>query len=166
MRQTTIHSHCFKSPVGNLYLRAEGKHLIALDFKKRNPPAAASSTTVRFVEKENRVIHQAIRQLREYFSGSRKRFNVPIRLTGTAFQKKAWGALRQVPYGETISYQVQASAIGSLKAFRAVGSANGKNPIAIIVPCHRVIASNGKLSGYAGGSKIKARLLRLEKNAG
>jgi len=104
----------------------------------------------------------ATRQLGDYFEGKRQDFDLPLALEGTPFQKKVWLALADIPYGETISYAELARRIGSPKAVRAVGSANGQNPIPIVLPCHRVIGSDGKLRGYAGGLDMKARLLRLE----
>ncbi len=103
-------------------------------------------------------------QLLEYFDGNRKSFDFPYELKGTEFQKKVWLALLNIPYGQTASYKDIARIIGDEKASRAVGNANNKNPIAIIVPCHRVIGTNGKLVGYAGGLHIKEMLLNLEKN--
>jgi methylated-DNA-[protein]-cysteine S-methyltransferase len=111
------------------------------------------------------VLVQAQQQLDEYFSGSRKRFTVPLDFTGTEFQNKVWNALRTIPFGETRSYGAIAHQIGSSKAVRAVGAANGRNPIPIIVPCHRVIGADGTLTGFAGGLEIKARLLALEGRA-
>ncbi|MDR0864436.1 MAG: methylated-DNA--[protein]-cysteine S-methyltransferase [Candidatus Symbiothrix sp.] len=110
------------------------------------------------------VIQQAIRQLSEYFAGKRQSFELPLSISGTAFQEKVWDALQQIPYGETISYAQLAQAVGNPKACRAVGSANGKNPIAIVIPCHRVIASDGTLGGYAYGLDIKKDLLGIEKD--
>ena len=102
------------------------------------------------------------RQLDEYFAGTRRRFDFPHRLHGTPFQEKVWAALRDIPYGETRSYKDIAEAIGHPKAFRAVGMANHANPICIAVPCHRVVGSNGSLTGYAGGVEKKRFLLELE----
>jgi len=112
--------------------------------------------------KETELIKEALRQLSEYFAGHRKSFSLPAEPIGTPFQMKVWSALQQIPYGETRSYKEIAQAIGQEKACRAVGMANNKNPIAIIIPCHRVIGSNGKLIGYAGGLNIKERLLDIE----
>ncbi|WP_159737547.1 methylated-DNA--[protein]-cysteine S-methyltransferase [Vibrio atypicus] len=109
------------------------------------------------------ILNNAIKQLQEYFSGSRTDFSLPLAAKGTAFQQKVWQALTTIPYGETWSYQDLADAIKNPKAVRAVGLANGKNPISVIVPCHRVIGKNGKLTGYAGGVERKAKLLDLEK---
>ena len=101
-------------------------------------------------------------QLREYFSGKRKSFNVPLDLDGTDFQKKVWEELQKIPFGKTISYKTLSENLGDVKAIRAVGKANGQNPVAIIVPCHRVIGADGSLIGYACGLDIKEKLLQLE----
>ena len=115
-------------------------------------------------DKENNpVVQQTIKELEEYFAGNRKVFTVPLDLRGTEFQKKVWEALREIPYGETRSYKEIAEKIGNPKASRAVGMANHRNPIGIVVPCHRVVGANGKLTGYAGGIPMKQALLELEK---
>lgn len=101
-------------------------------------------------------------QLREYFSENRKSFDVPLDLEGTDFQKKVWNELQKIPYGNTISYKTLSEKLGDVKAIRAVGKANGQNPVAIIVPCHRVIGADGSLTGYACGLDIKEKLLQLE----
>jgi len=101
-------------------------------------------------------------QLKEYFAGTRKKFDVPLDIEGTDFQKRVWNELRNIPYGKTISYKTLSEKLGDVKAIRAVGKANGQNPIAIIIPCHRVIGANGSLVGYAGGLDIKEKLLHLE----
>ena len=101
-------------------------------------------------------------QLKEYFACTRKKFELPLDIDGTDFQKKVWDELKKIPYGKTISYKTLAENLGDVKSIRAVGKANGQNPIAIIIPCHRVIGSDGKLTGYAGGLKIKQKLLHLE----
>lgn len=101
-------------------------------------------------------------QLKEYFTGTRKEFDVPLELEGTDFQKKVWNELQKIPYGKTISYKTLSEKLGDVKAIRAVGKANGQNPIAIIIPCHRVIGADGSLTGYAGGLDIKEKLLHLE----
>lgn len=113
--------------------------------------------------KETELLKKTITQINEYFAGERKTFDVPIFMEGTVFQKKVWNALRDIPYGETRSYKQVAEAIGNPKACRAVGMANNKNPISILVPCHRVIGANGKLIGYGGGLDIKEKLINLEK---
>jgi methylated-DNA-[protein]-cysteine S-methyltransferase len=108
------------------------------------------------------MVRLAERELREYFAGRRKKFTVALDLDGTDFQRAAWEAMRKIPFGKTISYGDQARAIGKPKAFRAVGSANGRNPIPIIVPCHRVLAGDGSLGGYSLGLAMKRKLLALE----
>lgn len=115
-------------------------------------------------KKETELLKEAIKQLNEYFDGKRKEFDLPLAPKGTEFQKKVWNALKEIPFGETRSYGEIARRIGNEKASRAVGTANNKNPIMIIIPCHRVIGANGKLVGYAGGIDIKEKLLNLEKN--
>jgi methylated-DNA-[protein]-cysteine S-methyltransferase len=111
---------------------------------------------------DNAIIQQTCKQLDEYFAGKRKIFDLPLSPVGTPFQQKVWKALQQIPYGETISYAQLAQSVDNPKACRAVGSANGKNPVAIIIPCHRVINTGGKLGGYAYGLEIKKQLLDLE----
>jgi len=113
-------------------------------------------------KRDNKYFANAVKQIKEYFAGERFLFDIKLNLQGTDFQKRVWHQLLKIPFGETRSYKDIASAIGLPKASRAVGAANGKNPISIIVPCHRVIGSNGKLTGYAGGLKTKRYLLELE----
>lgn len=114
----------------------------------------------------NRSMHtlQAVTQLEEYFAGDREKFDLNLSVSGTEFQQKVWQELMNIPYGETCSYADIAKAINNPKAVRAVGAANGRNPITIIVPCHRVVGSNGSLTGYAWGTSIKAGLLELEQS--
>lgn len=114
--------------------------------------------------KETPLNKEAAAQIKEYLKGSRKDFDLPLKPQGTDFQLRVWQALQAIPYGETRSYQEIAEQAGNIKACRAVGLANNRNPIAIIIPCHRVIGKNGSLTGYGGGLEIKARLLELEKN--
>ena len=109
------------------------------------------------------LLGETVRQLREYFDGTRREFALPLELQGTDFQRRVWEMLLTIPYGETRSYRELAQAIGAPKAVRAVGAANGANPLPIVVPCHRVIGANGKLTGYGGGLPLKKRLLELEK---
>ena len=116
-----------------------------------------------FEQKETPLIKKAATQLSEYFAGKRKKFDLPLLLQGTPFQVAVWEALNKIPYGETRSYKDIAKEIGNIKAVRAVGMANNRNKIAIVIPCHRVIGSNGSLVGYAGGLDIKELLLGLEK---
>ncbi len=116
------------------------------------------------VEPEHPVLLQVRQQLEEYFEGNRQRFDIPLDFAGTEFQKLVWTELLKIPYGQTRSYGQIAQAIGRPKAMRAVGAANGRNPISIIAPCHRVIGASGALTGFAGGLDNKTILLNLEKN--
>ena len=115
-----------------------------------------------YVVEETSLIKKAKQQLDEYFAGARKDFDLPLKPSGTEFQMKVWEALKEIPYGETRSYQQIGGRIGCPKASRAVGQANNRNPISVIIPCHRVIGANGKLTGYGGGIDIKEKLLALE----
>jgi len=143
----------YSSPVGILEIKSTENHITQLLFKES---AKTSSENIPAVMKE------CIRQLDEYFSGNRKDFTLPLAPEGTNFQCSVWKALQTIPYGQTISYKELAERVENPKACRAVGTANGRNPIAIIIPCHRVIAANGTLGGYAGGLDIKTILLKLE----
>jgi methylated-DNA-[protein]-cysteine S-methyltransferase len=111
---------------------------------------------------DNPILVRAVQQLQEYFAGTRNRFDLELDFAGTDFQKKVWQALLTIPFGETRSYSQIAEQIGNPSAVRAVGAANGKNPISIVAPCHRVIGASGKLTGFAGGLEAKERLLTLE----
>ncbi len=115
------------------------------------------------INKETEVIKETYRQLSEYFAGKRESFDIPIKTQGTDFQEKVWNVLKQIPYSETRSYKDIACAVGNPKAMRAVGMANNRNPIMIVIPCHRVIGANGQLIGYGGGLDVKEKLLTLEK---
>lgn len=158
----TIYYKSWQSPVCKLHLYADDNNLLAVTFNE-NREAVVKKLGLQHCEKSlSPVIEKTIKQLIEYFSGERKKFNLPIQMQGTEFQKKAWTELLNIPFGKTISYAEQASNISSPKAVRAIGSANGKNPLSIIVPCHRVITSQSTISGYAGGSLIKEKLLSLE----
>jgi len=114
------------------------------------------------LQKKDKIIIETVKQLKEYFNKKRKIFNLPIEYSGTVFQKQAWKTLQEIPYGQTISYTEQAFRMNKCKAMRAVGGANAKNNICIIIPCHRVIGKNGNLTGFSGGVSIKARLLQFE----
>ena len=144
-------------PFGTAYLYATEHHLKALLFK---PWQLTNSTTI--IQNTNEILEDTKKQLSEYFKGNRKTFNLPIHAQGTEFQQKVWQNLSKIPFGETWNYGQLATAIGNKNASRAVGAANGKNPISIIVPCHRVIGANGTLTGYAGGLKVKEWLLLHE----
>lgn len=138
----------------SLYLVATETHLINIQFTQ--PQKALLQTT--------ELLSMATIQLDEYFQGKRTIFSLPFKLTGTPFQLAVWKELQNIPYGKTTSYKEIAQKINKPKAYRAVGMANNKNPLPIIIPCHRVIGSNGKLIGYAGGLKLKNYLLELEKS--
>ena len=138
----------------SLYLVATETHLINIQFTQ--PQKALLQTT--------ELLSMATIQLDEYFQGKRTTFSLPFKLTGTPFQLAVWKELQNIPYGKTTSYKEIAQKINKPKAYRAVGMANNKNPLPIIIPCHRVIGSNGKLIGYAGGLKLKNYLLELEKS--
>jgi O-6-methylguanine DNA methyltransferase len=118
------------------------------------------------VVRDDRKNQKVLRQLKKYLKGELKNFDCPLDMRGTSFEKKVWAALKRIPYGRTRSYKDIAKSIGHPKAFRAVGNANGRNPIPLIIPCHRVIESNGGLGGFGHGLKVKARLLNLERAHG
>jgi len=147
------------SPAGPLFLAASPKGLVRLEFETRVQNLSPKTTEVR---ESRKVLAPYLDQLDEYFAGDRREFSIPLDLRGTDFQLKCWRALLDIPYGETRSYRDLAQAIGHPKAFRAVGMSNNRNPIAIVVPCHRVIAADGSLCGYGGGLDIKRKLLELE----
>jgi methylated-DNA-[protein]-cysteine S-methyltransferase len=151
-----------QTPVGKLKLISSDNGLAAILWENDNPKRILLGAVSE--QKNHPVLLKTEEQLKEYFKGARNQFSLVLDFKGTEFQKKVWHALLTIPYGQTRSYQQIAHQIGHPKAFRAVGSANGKNPISIIAPCHRVIATSGKLSGFAGGLKIKAFLLELENN--
>jgi len=146
--------------VGKLKLVASDEGLVAILWEKDSPRRVRLSELV--PDDQHPVLMKTERQLGEYFTGKRKTFSVPLDLRGTPFQKNVWEALLAIPFGETRSYGQLATQLGNPRATRAVGAANGRNPISIIVPCHRVIGSSGKLTGFAGGLEAKERLLRLE----
>ena len=148
------------SPVGELTLIATDAGLSALLWPNDDPKRVRVGERV--AAPEHPILVRAERELRAYFAGERTSFTVPLDAAGTEFQKKAWAALLTIPYGETRSYGELARQIGNPKASRAVGAANGRNPISIIVPCHRAIASDGALTGFAGGLETKRHLLALE----
>ncbi|MBC7467498.1 MAG: methylated-DNA--[protein]-cysteine S-methyltransferase [Bdellovibrio sp.] len=150
------------SPIGNLYLYADEMNLLSLLFEGDSVDFLRHYKTYTLIHETNPVIELAIAQLQQYFTGDRKDFDLPILLSGTDFQKKVWAELARIPFGKTISYGEQAKNIKAEKAVRAVGTANSKNPLAIIIPCHRVISATGKIGGYAGGIAMKTKLLALE----
>lgn len=152
-----MHYRYLDSPLGRLLLVGNdaGLNLVHMDEQTRLPPQTSWTQA-------ERQLDQACRQLDEYFGGQRRRFDLPLAPRGTAFQQAVWRALLEIPFGETRTYRQQAERIGRPTAIRAVGTANGANPLAVIVPCHRVIGSDGSLTGYAGGLARKALLLELE----
>lgn len=150
------------SPVGILKLVARENALAAILWANDNPKRVRLNQIAE--DKNHPLLLMVENQLKDYFAGKLKKFSLKLDFTGTDFQKKVWNALLTIPYGETRSYGQIAQQIGSPKAVRAVGAANGKNPISIIVPCHRVIGSNGTLTGFAGGLDKKACLLNIESN--
>lgn len=148
------------SPVGKLTLVATGEGLAAILWENDRPRRVP--LTIDAQDDRHPVLVEVERQLEEYFAGRRTAFALPLDLGGTAFQRTVWNALLTIPFGETRSYGQIAKQIGNPDAVRAVGAANGRNPISIVVPCHRVIGSTGKLTGFAGGLDVKAHLLALE----
>jgi methylated-DNA-[protein]-cysteine S-methyltransferase len=159
-KQTTYSCKTMKSPVGKLKLVASDRGLAAVLWENDDPKRVRLSPHAE--SNEHPVLRETERQLNEYFAGKRKNFSLKFDFTGTEFQKEVWRVLVTIPFGETRSYGQIARQIGRPKAVRAVGAANGRNPLSIIVPCHRVIGSNGKLTGFAGGLETKASLLKLE----
>ena len=157
----------YKTKIGELILGSFKESLCLLDFRHRKMRNTVDSRikhgfNAEFLEIDNEVIQQTKKQLSQYLSGDRKEFSLPISLVGTEFQKSVWQSLMKIPYGTTSSYLQLAKNINNEKAVRAVASANGANAINLIVPCHRIIGSDGQLVGYGGGLSIKKRLLNLE----
>ena len=149
-----------KSPVGTLKLIATDKGLAAILWENDNPRRVPLTGLVE--DNKQNILVETERQLNEYFAGKRDVFSIPLDIRGTAFQKNVWRALQAIPFGKTLSYGQIAKQLGRPTASRAVGAANGRNPLSIVVPCHRVIGSSGKLTGFAGGLDVKAHLLNLE----
>lgn len=160
---TTVYD-TLKSPVGVLTILAspQGLHSILWEGESENEACITLLTTFQPSPRQH-VILETKKQLNEYFHEKRKSFDLPLMIHGTPFQKQAWQQLRTIPYGKTISYAEQAEKVGNKNKARAVGLANGLNPISIIIPCHRVIGSNGKMTGFGGGIEKKEYLLQLEK---
>jgi methylated-DNA-[protein]-cysteine S-methyltransferase len=142
------------TPIGHLRLVSNGRALVRIEFQNRHGDDGR--------ERGDPVLEQAARELQEYFAGERQTFRVPLEAEGSAFQQAVWSALKKIPYGALRSYRDIAEQLGNRRAVRAVGAANGRNPIPIIVPCHRVVGSDGKLTGFAGGLPTKRALLDLE----
>ncbi|WP_278246099.1 methylated-DNA--[protein]-cysteine S-methyltransferase [Clostridium hydrogeniformans] len=151
-----IYVDYMESPIGILKITANKDSIIGIEFLKDNKKDEASG---------NKIIVMAKTQLGEYFKGERKEFTVPLDIvSGTEFQKRVWKALKNIPYGKVATYKDIAIEVGNPKASRAIGNANNKNPLSVIIPCHRVIGSNGALVGYEGGLSVKKYLLELEKS--
>lgn len=149
------------SPVGELKLIASDKGLAAILWENDDPGRVRLGPLVE--DRDHPILIEAERQLGDYFAGRLRAFSIPLDFNGTDFQKQVWAALLAIPFGETRSYAEIARAVGRPTAFRAVGAANGRNPISIIAPCHRVIGTNGSLTGFAGGLKAKQLLLGIER---
>lgn len=149
-----------ESPVGALKLVASDQGLAAILWPNDDPKRVPLAPLVE--DEDHPILVETARQLGEYFTGGRVRFDLPLHFVGTPFQKRVWQALLEIPYGETRSYGDLARQLGNANAMRAVGAANGRNPISIVAPCHRVIGASGKLTGFAGGLETKAFLLKLE----
>jgi len=148
------------SPVGKLKLVASDRGLVAVLWENDNPRRVRLEDLVE--DAKHPMLAKTEQQLQEYFAGKRKTFSMPLDMRGTPFQKGVWQALQAIPFGETRTYGDLAKQLGSPTATRAVGAANGRNPVSIVVPCHRVIGASGKLTGFAGGLTVKAHLLGLE----
>ncbi|MDR2146952.1 MAG: methylated-DNA--[protein]-cysteine S-methyltransferase [Tannerella sp.] len=146
----------YDSPVGTVRITENGAGITSIEFPKSQKYIAAE-------EKETPLLKKTVKQLAEYFAGKRKEFDLPLHLSGTTFQTHVWRKLMEVPYGETRSYKQVAEAAGNPKASRAIGLANNRNRIPILIPCHRIIGADGSLTGYAGGLDTKKFLLDLER---
>jgi len=155
----TVYYTEMKCPLGTLVLESDGRALTRVRLPGE-PKSSAGSDDDRV--RDAKPFTEAATQLREYFAGTRRKFDLPLAPRGTPFQLKVWRELRKIPYGSTITYAVLAHRAGNDNACRAVGAANGRNPLPIIVPCHRVIGTDGSLTGFGGGLEAKRRLLKLE----
>ena len=154
-----VRTRTIDSPVGPLRLAASDAGLHAVEFQDQRHPVARGAD---WHDGAHAVLDAAERQLDDYFAGRRQRFELPLAASGTPFQQQVWAALSRIPYGRTASYAALAASIGRPTATRAVGAANGRNPLAIVVPCHRVIGADGTLTGFGGGLPTKQFLLALE----
>jgi len=153
-----------KSPIDDLMLVADDSALVGLYFVGRDHVPAASKGWS--LNAQHPILQQAAKKLKEYFAGKRSEFSLPIRLIGTDFQKRVWRQIALIPYGETITYSTLAERAGAPEAIRAAGRSTGRNPVSIIIPCHRVVGKNGNLCGFAGGLERKQHLLALEGSKG
>ena len=159
----------YKSPIGEIFLGSFENKLCIADWRYRKMRTSIDNRIQKglkaeYVEEPSEVITETIKQMKEYFNLERKEFTIPLLLVGTDFQKSVWQGLIETPFGTTSSYLELSKRIGNEKAVRAVASANGANAISILVPCHRIIGSNGDLVGYAGGLDVKKKLLEIERN--
>ena len=150
-----MYEYLMHSPIGFLHLKAQEEALVELNFLEKGEPQESSQL-------RSGIISLAVRQLHEYFDGKRTAFELPLIPEGTDFQKEVWSIVSDIPYGSTSTYSEISKKIGDPKKVRAVGRANGQNPIPIIIPCHRVVGSNNELTGYSGGIERKKRLLQHE----
>ena len=161
MSDRSIEDYChYQSPIGLISMGETGGFLTRADFVVQSPESAHFQSDNFSIS--STLLKDACRQLDEYFEGKRQKFNLALKPLGTDFQRSAWESLLRIPYGETRSYMQQAESIRNPRAIRAIGQANSRNPIPIIIPCHRVIGKNGSLTGYAGGLDRKTQLLSLE----
>jgi methylated-DNA-[protein]-cysteine S-methyltransferase len=160
----TLVCKLMESPVGRLKLVASEKSLVAILWENDDP----RRVVLEDLRDDDRqpILVEAGRQLQEYFEGKRQSFSIPLEMRGTPFQKSVWEALLAIPFGETRTYGQLARQLGRPRAMRAVGNASGRNPLSIVVPCHRVIGSSGELTGFAGGLEAKEQLLKIESGNG
>ncbi|WP_237065985.1 methylated-DNA--[protein]-cysteine S-methyltransferase [Microbulbifer guangxiensis] len=153
------HYKVYETAVGPVAIAADEAGIVAVQLLAG---ASRWEAPAEWANSASALTDRAARELAEYLAGDRRQFDLPLNPRGTEFQRRVWALLQAIPYGETRSYREQAEALGNVKAIRAVARANGANPIAIVIPCHRVIGADGSLTGYAGGLDMKARLLTLE----
>ena len=164
-----INIQYYKTQIGELILGSFNEKLCLLDFRYRKMRTTVDNRIknglkTEFAEQDDKILDKTRKQLDDYLNGDRQKFDIPLLMVGTDFQKSVWNALMKVPYGATSTYLQVAKDINNTKAVRAVANANGANSIGIIIPCHRIIGTNGELVGYGGGLPVKKRLLKLEQN--
>ena len=163
----TLYRYFLKTKIGELQIASFNKTICCIDYRYRAKRQTIDKRIINglqssFTDGYDETIETTINQIDEYLAGQRKVFDLPIKLVGTPFQQAVWNELLKIPYGETQSYHELATSLGDTKAIRAVAAANGANTIAMVIPCHRIIGSNGELTGYAGGLEAKRFLLELE----
>ncbi len=169
VEKNQVNIQYFQTHYAEFILGSYDQKLCMLDFRYRKRRESVDNRikkalNAEFVERDDEVLQKTRKQINEYFERKRQKFNIPLLMLGTAFQKSVWKALLEIPYGKKASYLELSKSIGSKKAVRAVANANGANSMAIIIPCHRIIGSDGSLTGYAGGLDLKKKLLELENN--